>query len=142
MADTFEATTERVQDFQFEATFPGKEYDDPSILLDEPPPLGEDRGPNAARMLAAAVGNCLSASLVFCLGKADADPGHVEAHVEGTLVRNDEGRLRIGGLDVTITLPDPPGEGALDRCKDVFEDYCTVTQSVRRGLDVDVSVEA
>lgn len=138
MSDTFEVTVERADEFIFEARFPG--VDHPAIRMDEPPPLGDNAGPNAARLLAAAVGNCLSASLVFCLGKADVDPERVSTRVEGTLVRNDDGRLRVGGLDVEIDL-DGADEQALKRCRDIFEDYCVVTASVRDGLDVDVHVD-
>ena len=118
-----------------------------SILLqtvDEPMPIGRGAGPNAARLLAAAVGNCLAASLLFCLEKARVPIDHLEAHVEGTFERDDRNRLRIAGLSVTL-MPDLGVEEGptprFDRCLDIFEDFCVVTQSVRAGIDVEVRVE-
>lgn len=64
----FSLTLERVGNYEFETRFDLEHL--PPILLDEPPPLGSNRGPNASRMLAAPVGNCLSASLLFCLEKS------------------------------------------------------------------------
>lgn len=87
------------------------------------------------------MGNCLSASLLFCLRKADVDPEAVMTDVTTTLTRNEDGRVRIGSTDVEILLD--VGEEDRDRvgrCLRVFEDYCVVTQSVRDGIDVDVSV--
>lgn len=112
------------------------------LLTDEPPPLGKDSGPNPARILAAAVGNCLAASLLFCLSKAGAKPKGMSAEVKVELVRNENKRLRIGALDVTLHPDLPDGEAALGSCLDLFEDFCVVTQSVRQGLDVRVHVAA
>ncbi len=112
------------------------------LLLDEPPPLGAGRGPNAARLVAAAVANCLSASLVFCLaGKFKQKPGPVRALATGRLVRNDRGRYRIGGIQVVLSLAEKLGEMPHQgRCLEQFEDFCIVTDSVRRGIPVSVTV--
>jgi organic hydroperoxide reductase OsmC/OhrA len=125
-------------DFRVKFDWPGN----PDLLLDEPEPLGHRHGPNAARLVAAAVGNCLSASLVFCLKtKFKQNPGPVRASVTGQLARNERGRIRIGGLSVRIELAE--GTEALqhlERCMAQFEDFCVVTESIRHGIPVDVEV--
>lgn len=139
-ASTFTITLEQQADFDFRVKFdwPGNA----ELLLDEPEPLGHRHGPNAARLIAAAVGNCLSASLVFCLRtKFRQDTKPLRASVTGHIVRNERGRMRIGSLDVKIEL----GEDAaalphLERCLEQFEDFCIVTESVRQGVPVHVEV--
>ena len=51
------------------------------LVFDEPPPLGSAHGPNAAAGLAAAVGNCLAASLLLCLKKSHVAVGGLSAAV-------------------------------------------------------------
>ena len=99
----FTITLQQEEGFDFRVKFDWP--DNPELLLDEPEPLGHRHGPNAARLIAAAVGNCLSASLVFCLKtKFKQNPGPLRATVTGTLARNERGRMRIGGLAVRIEL--------------------------------------
>jgi organic hydroperoxide reductase OsmC/OhrA len=137
---SFTLTLEQEEGFDFRVKFdwPGNA----DLLLDEPEPLGKRHGPNAARLVAAAVGNCLSASLLFCLKtKFKQNPGPLRASVTGQLARNERGRMRIGGLSVRIEL----AEGAealqhLERCMAQFEDFCVVTESIRQGIPVDVEV--
>ena len=126
----------RQKDYQFSVQFDLAGV--PNLQLDEPPPLGTESGPNASRLVAAAVANCLSASLLFCLGKFKQDPQGVTAHVTGKMVRNEQGRLRIGGLAVEIRL----GQAVerLAHCAEQFEDFCVVTDSVRKGIPVSVRV--
>ncbi len=114
----------------------------PDLTVDEPPPLGGGVGPNAARLIAAAVGNCLGASLLFCLRRARIPVKQLRATVEGTLVRNERGRFRIGEIRVKLA-PDvaPEDRDRIGRCLDVFEDYCVVTESVRQGIPVAVEVD-
>jgi organic hydroperoxide reductase OsmC/OhrA len=126
--------------FRFDILFDDESWE--PVIVDEPAPLGTGTGPNAARLLAGAVGNCLAASLLLCMEKARVTISDLRARVEGTIERNDEGRFRIERLDVTL-LPVVEGEptARYDRCLGIFEDFCIVTQSVRDGIDVDVRVQ-
>lgn len=114
----------------------------PPLLMDEPPPLGEGRGPSPSRALAAALGNCLSASALYCLRRAKVQVKGMRTTVETRMTRNEAGRLRIGGVTVRIALDVAPEDRPrMGRCMGLFEDFCVVTQSVRGGIPVDVSVE-
>jgi organic hydroperoxide reductase OsmC/OhrA len=127
------------QDYQFTVDFQTPEV--AGLLMDEPAPLGQGAGPNAARLLAAAVGNCLGASLVYCLQRARIPIKQLRTTVAGTLVRNQKGRMRIGQLQVRLEPElEAESEAKLARCLELFEDFCVVTQSVRAGLDVQVEV--
>lgn len=135
----FAIELEQERDYEFRVRFdwPGV----PDLKLDEPAPLGRSSGPNAARLIAAAVANCLSASLLFCVRKFKQDPGGVRARVTGRMARNERGRIRIGGLDVEIRLGKTAEEIKFsERCLQQFEDFCVVTESVRSGIPVGVRV--
>ncbi len=142
MSDRPEATVvlELEEGYRFRADLgsPGV----PPLVLDEPPPLGEGAGPDAARVLAAAVGDCLSASALFCLRKARVEVRGMRTEVSVSFARNEEGRLRIAGIGVRMHPEVAPGDaGRVRRCLEIFEDFCVVTQSVRGGIDVRVEVE-
>lgn len=138
-AETYELTLRRLDGYRFQTDF-GLDAGS-HLVVDEPPPLGAGSGPNPARLLAAAVGDCLSASLLFCLTKSHVEVGDVETTVQGTYARNEFGRLRVGRLDVAITVDLPGASPAKPaRCLELFEDYCVVTGSVRAGIDIGVRV--
>lgn len=136
----FTLELEQDKDYEFRVKFdwPGV----PELLLDEPEPLGNKHGPNAARLVAAAVANCLSASLVFCLqGKFKQKPGPIKARVTGHIERNERGRHRIEGLEVAIEMSDDATAiQHFERCAEQFEDFCIVTESIRKGIPVKVRV--
>ena len=111
------------------------------LRADEPPPLGGGAGPSPEQLLAAAVGNCLAASLLFSLRKYKQQPEPIAAEVSTTIGRNAGNRLRIQAMQVVLTLGQPAAAlQHLDRALAQFEDFCTVTQSVRAGIDVSVQV--
>lgn len=139
VASTFSLRVEQVDGFEFRIKFDKEQF--APLTLDEPAPLGHDTAPNAARILAAAIGNCLSASLVFCLQRAKVAAPAVSADVNVEIVRNDARRLRIGKVSVTLHTNLPADDPSLKTCLSTFEDFCVVTQSVRQGIDVVVHVE-
>jgi uncharacterized OsmC-like protein len=88
------------------------------------PPLGEGHGPGATNLLAAAVGDCLSASALFCLNKAHIEVHGMHTTVRTTKARNEANRLRIGRIEVKI-VPEVAEEDIprMKRCLELFEEY-------------------
>jgi uncharacterized OsmC-like protein len=113
----------------------------PELMADEPPPLGEGMGASPKHLLAAAVGSCLCASLLFALRKFKQKPEPISCTVEAGTGRNAEGRLRVQTMKAVLTLGVPAGSlQHLDRVLGQFEAFCTVTQSVKQSIDISVEV--
>lgn len=126
------------EDYQFQVEFEGGP---PALLADEPPPLGQSKGPSPVQLLAAAVGNCLSDSLLFALRKFKQAPEPITCEVTSEVGRNSEGRLRVLTMTAKLKLGVPAAQLAhLDRVLSQFESYCTVTQSVGQGIPIMVHV--
>lgn len=112
-----------------------------ALISDEPAPLGAGEGPNPSELLLASIANCLSASLLFALRKFKNTPGPIRAEITAVTERNAQGRLRIPRAKVVIRLAEPAAElDRFDRVLAQFEQFCTVTQSVRDGIEVEVDV--
>lgn len=115
--------------------------DSPLVVSDEPPPLGEGAGPAPTQLLAAAVGNCLADSLLFALRKYKQSPEPIRASAAASVGRNEQNRLRVLRIDVRLELGVPAESLAqIDRVLAQFEEFCTVTQSVRAAFPVNVEV--
>lgn len=126
------------QDYQFDTHFGGTIAD---LRADEPPPLGAGSGPSPMQLLCAAVGNCLAASLLFALRKFKQSPEPIACEVSAETGRNAQNRLRVASMTVRLTLGVPGSSLAhLDRVLATFEDFCTVTGSVKAGFPVEVAV--
>lgn len=139
MSDSVSVTVTQQNKYQFLVDF-GAAI--PQLLADEPAPLGADTGPSPDHMLLAAVANCLSASLYFALQKFKQDAGGITTTATARIGRNEENRLRVLDIAVTIRLGKGGAEiSHLDRVLAQFESFCTVTQSVRHGIPISVAVE-
>jgi uncharacterized OsmC-like protein len=126
------------QDYQFDIHF-GAGI--PIVMGDEPAPLGAGQGPSPVQLLAAAVGNCLSDSLLFALRKFKQAPEPIQCDIHAEVGRNAEGRMRVLHINAVLTLGVPAASlEHLDRVLDQFETYCTVSQSVGQGIPVAIEV--
>ena len=136
---TIETKLLRIDGYKFDVNFDVDYL--PNLVADEPKPIGEGSGPNAPRLLAAAVGQCMSSSLIYCLNKARIPIVSLETTVKTNLFKNEKEQTRIRSIDVQINLEvNEEYKTRLQRCLTIFEDYCTVTQSIRSGIQVNVKV--
>lgn len=125
--------------YKFKVEFDKKNISD--LIVDETEPIGREDGPNPTRLLAAAVGHCTSSSLIYCLHKSRIEIKDLETIVKTNIVRNEEGRWRVKSLDVHLRLEvSEKDKMRVPTCLKIFEDYCTVTQSLRKGIPVNITV--
>lgn len=137
--ESFTVTLQQEQDYSFRVRF--EDTAAPDLLTDEPAPLGKGEGPNPSRLLVAAVANCMAASLLFALRKYKNDPGLLSVRATARMGRNEDGRMRVLGVEAEISLPELAGSYTqIERILAQFEDFCVVTQSVRAGVPVAVRV--
>lgn len=140
MSEPASVSVTRLQRYQFRVEF-GPDH--VPVIADEPPPVGDDAGPSPQQFLAAAVANCLSASLVFACQKYKEDPGPLTAIVTCFTGRNEQNRLRVLNIDVKLMLGVAPESlPHMARILATFEDFCTVTRSIEHGIPVAMSIAA
>ena len=131
-------TLHQQQDYRFQVDF-GEGI--APLQADEPAPLGTGQGPSPVQLLAAAVGNCLSDSLLFALRKFKQAPEPLHCTVDAEVGRNEQKRLRVLKMTAALHLGVPASSlEHLNRVLDQFEAYCTVTQSVGQGIPIELQV--
>ncbi len=135
---TIEVALVQQQEYQFTVNFGN---DVPSLVADEPPPLGLGQGPSPVQLLCAAVGNCLADSLLFAFRKYKQAPEPLRATVSATVGRNSENRMRVQAMMARLHLGAAATElEHLERVLSQFESFCTVTQSVGQGIAISTEV--
>lgn len=131
-------TLEQQNDYRFAVNFGA---DIPVLISDEPAPLGTGSGPSPVQLLSAAVGNCLSDSLLFAFRKFKQAPEPLRCEVTADIGRNDENRLRVLNIVARLHLGVPGSSlEQVERVMTQFEAFCTVTQSVGQGIPIATEV--
>ena len=99
-------------------------------------------GPNPVKLLSSAILGCLSASYIFCLQKKKFSLNDYKAEAEVVISRNEKGFLRVKEINVKLIpkTDNPDVIKRMEQCKKMFEQYCTVTESVREGIQVNLDV--
>ena len=120
--------------YRFEINFDNKI---PVLISDEPSPLGTGIGPSPVQLLCAAVGNCLSDSLLFAFRKFKQAPEPIHCEVQAFVARNAQGRVRVLKIDAKLKLGVTGKQlEQVERVLSQFEEFCTVTQSVGQGIPI------
>jgi uncharacterized OsmC-like protein len=138
----YELSMVKLDDYKFIVDFNKDSI--PDLFMDESEdiPGGEGKGPTSSMLLAASIGNCLSASLNFCLTKKRYTVNGLKTKVIISRERNKEGFWRISEANVIIT---PDIESAEDisvqRCEEIFRKYCVVSSSLEEGIKINVNIE-
>jgi uncharacterized OsmC-like protein len=135
---TITVTLQQQADYRFDIQF---DEGMPILTSDEPAPLGTGTGPSPVQLLCAAVGNCLSDSLLFAFRKFKQTPEPIHCEVHAVVGRNEQGRMRVLKMDAKLKLGVAASQlEHADRVLSQFEEFCTVTQSVGLGIPVHTRV--
>jgi len=121
------------------------------LYFDEPEyiDVGEDEHPCPHDYLLATVGGCQLEVLKQCLEKAHVEEYDIEIEVESEKGKvevdediPDTADIRITDMTTEITLEVPPEyESRANRCLEIFEENCPISNSVRAGIDLHTSRE-
>ena len=125
------------EEFRFEARYENATFGGP--IVDEPPPNGGGAGPSPSQTLATAVGHCMSSTLFDCFRRANVPVRSIVTRVSTYTGRNERGRLRVQRFEVSLTCEPVRVEDRpkVDRCLEVFADYCPVSGGVRDGIAIE-----
>ena len=139
---TFRVDLQHVDGYQFrsQASEDGRNHGAP-YLSDEADPVGAAGAPSTPALLSSAIGHCLSASLLETLRHARIPIDDLRTEVTAVVKLNAENKTRIDHIDVVLRPIVPALSARTARCEETFQKQCTITSSVRQGIDVRVRVE-
>ena len=89
-------------------------------------PLCTGTGPLPVQLLCAAVGNCLSDSLLFAFRKFKQTPEPIHCEAQAVIGRNEQGRMRVLKMDAKLKLGVAANQlEHAERVLSQFEEFCT-----------------
>jgi uncharacterized OsmC-like protein len=114
------------------------------LYIDEKHKKNKDKvGPSPVKLFALSVLACLAASFIFCIQKKNLSLSDLEAKAETKIARNDKGFWRIKKIDICL-IPKTNNltiRKRINQCTKFFKNYCIISESVRKGIDIDIKIE-
>lgn len=137
----FDIRLQHVERYTFEtqASEDGIPHGKP-FLSDEPDPVGDNAGPATPALLATAVAHCLSASLLETSRKARMPITGIDTKATAVVRPNADGNPRIDRIEVTLFPTLEADNPRRQQCENVFQNYCTVSSSLKPAIDIVVAV--
>ncbi|MFX1501576.1 MAG: OsmC family protein [Promethearchaeota archaeon] len=114
------------------------------LYIDERKEKRNDRiGPSPVKLLGLSVLSCLAASFEFCIEKKNLFLSDLEGRAEVTVARNTNKFWRIKKIDVEIVpkIDNPELLNRVNQCKKLFEQYCIISESLKKGIEINVNLE-
>jgi uncharacterized OsmC-like protein len=115
-----------------------------NIYIDERERKETDKiGHSPAKLLALSVLGCLAASFEFCLTKRNFSLKGLDGTAEVTIARNKKGFWRVKKINIDLIplVDDPTMRKRVDQCKKFFEQYCIISESLRKGFEINVNLD-
>lgn len=141
MSESFSVTLTHKDAYRFEVEFEDKFPNFGPYLSDEPEPMGTNKGPAPPHMLIASVANCLAASFMFAVNRAQQDAGGLTTRATCRIGRNENRHFRVVKIDVEIQTGKAADEiGELEDILSRFEGISTVSRSVLEGVPIETIV--
>lgn len=100
-------------------------------------------GPSPVKLLALSVLACLSACFEFCLQKKGFTLSDLDGIAEVTFTRKDKEIWRIKKIDIELLpkIDNPEMHKSVAQCKRLFEQYCIISESLRKGMEINVNLK-
>ncbi|MHA2289486.1 MAG: OsmC family protein [Promethearchaeota archaeon] len=110
--------------------------------VDEPASFhGTNLGPSAVEYLLIGIGGCLGTTFIYCLQKRNIELESFEVEVDGKLTHTGP-KLLLRLVNIAVDLKYKPKETTpavgIDECIKEFKDFCIVTNSIAKGIPIDV----
>ena len=103
----------------------------------------EKIGPSPIKLLALSVLGCLAASFEFCLQKKGFTLSDLDGRAEVTFIRKNKDFWRIKKIDIDLLpkIDNTEMRKSVAQCKNLFEQHCIISESLRKGMEINVNLK-